>query len=50
MRTDPQLKIRIPEELKKWLEEMAKENCRSQTAEVVYRLSEAKKQLEQAVA
>ncbi|MGP5356484.1 Arc family DNA-binding protein [Pseudomonas helleri] len=50
MRTQPQFKTRLPEELKEWLEEQARANCRSQTAELVYRLKEAKRQQEQATA
>lgn len=50
MRTQPQFKMRLPEELKKWLEEQAQANCRSQTAEIVFRLTEEKRRQEQAVA
>lgn len=43
MRTNPQMKIRLPQELKAWIEAKAAENVRSQTAEIVYRLEQAKK-------
>ncbi|MFG0400568.1 Arc family DNA-binding protein [Pseudomonas sp. zjy_11] len=50
MRTDPQMKVRLPEELKQWVEAEAQRNCRSQTAEVVFALLEEKKRREQAAA
>lgn len=50
MRTDPQMKVRLPEELKQWVETEAQKNCRSQTAEVVFALLEEKRRREQAVA
>ncbi|AMT91451.1 Arc domain-containing protein [Pseudomonas koreensis] len=49
-RKDPQFNLRLPEEVKEWVEQSAKENCRSQTAEIVYWLTAAKRQKEQAVA
>ncbi|UNY42228.1 Arc family DNA-binding protein [Pseudomonas phage UFJF_PfDIW6] len=49
-RKDPQFNLRLPEELKQWIESQAQANCRSQTAELVYRLREAKRQQEQAIA
>lgn len=42
-RSDPQMKIRLPKPLKDWIEEKAAENVRSQNAEIVYRLEQAKK-------
>ncbi|MCO8166818.1 Arc family DNA-binding protein [Pseudomonas sp. 21LCFQ02] len=50
MRNYPQVKYRLPEELKAWLEEQAKKNHRSNTAELIHRLSEDKKREEQAAA
>lgn len=41
--SEPQMKIRLPKELKDWLEEQARANCRSQTAEIVFRLEQAKR-------
>lgn len=35
-RNDPQMKIRLPEEVKEWLETRAKKNVRSQNAEIVF--------------
>jgi len=49
-RKDPQFNLRLPEELKQWLENQAQENCRSQTAEIVFRLMEEKRRQEQAAA
>lgn len=49
-RKDPQFNLRLPEEIKAWVEKNAKENCRSQTAEIVFWLATAKKHQEQAVA
>ena len=49
-RKDPQFNLRLPEEVKEWVEQSAKENCRSQTAEIVFWLTAAKKRQEQAVA
>lgn len=40
-RTDPQFNLRIPAELKAQVEEAAKENKRSATAEIVARLEES---------
>lgn len=45
-RKDPQFNLRLPEELKQWVENQAQANCRSQTSEIVFRLSEAKKRQE----
>lgn len=45
----PQMKIRLPKYLKDWVEEKAAENVRSQAAEVVFRLEQARK-LEQGAA
>ncbi|WP_346015710.1 Arc family DNA-binding protein [Pseudomonas sp. ER28] len=50
MRRNPQLKMRLPEELKQWVETEAKRNYRSQTAEIVFALMEEKKRREQAAA
>jgi hypothetical protein len=41
--SQPQMKIRLPQHLKDWIEEKAAENVRSQNAEIVYRLEQAKK-------
>lgn len=49
-RKDPQFNLRLPEEVKEWVEQSAKENCRSQTAEIVFWLTAAKKRQEQAAA
>ncbi|WP_418952299.1 Arc family DNA-binding protein [Pseudomonas atacamensis] len=49
-RKDPQFNLRLPEEVKEWVEQSAKENCRSKTAEIVYWLMAAKRRKEQAVA
>jgi hypothetical protein len=51
---DPQLRIRLPKELKDWIEEGAQRNGRSINSEVVVRLkeimeAEKKKPQEQAV-
>ncbi|MBD1602252.1 Arc family DNA-binding protein [Pseudomonas typographi] len=48
MRTDQQMKVRLPEELKQWVEMEAQRNCRSKTAEVVYALMAEKRRREQA--
>lgn len=40
-RTDETIYIRIPEELKTWLQEQAKVSRRSFTSEVVYRLEQS---------
>ena len=42
-RTDPQVAIRLPESLKAWVKARAEENRRSQNAEIVFRLEQAKK-------
>ncbi|AZD93012.1 MULTISPECIES: Arc family DNA-binding protein [Pseudomonas] len=49
-RKDPQFNLRLPEELKQWVENEAQKNFRSQTAEVVFALMEEKKRREQAMA
>lgn len=46
-RKDPQFNLRLPEDVKEWVEQNAKENCRSQTAEIVFWLTAAKKRQEQ---
>lgn len=48
-RQDPQFNLRMPEELKQWVKRQAQQNCRSQTAEIVFSLWEAKKRNEHAV-
>lgn len=45
---DPQFNLRLPGEIKQWVEEEAKKNCRSQTAEVIFALREEKKRRGQA--
>ena len=35
MKNDVQFKVRLPEEVKQWLEKRAEENIRSQSAEIV---------------
>ncbi|ROQ53670.1 Arc family DNA-binding protein [Pseudomonas putida] len=50
MRKDPQMKLRLPEELKQWVEIEAQKNLRSQTAEVVFALLEERKRREQGAA
>ena len=45
-RKDESTYIRIPEELKLWLQEQAKESRRSFTSEMVYRLEQSRKQQE----
>lgn len=47
-RKDTQFNLRLPEDLKQWVEAEAQKNCRSQTAEVVFALREMKRQREQA--
>ncbi|MBF8793481.1 Arc family DNA-binding protein [Pseudomonas monteilii] len=49
-RKDPQFNLRLPEELKQWVEEQAAKNHRSQTAELVFLISEEKRKQEQAAA
>lgn len=46
-REDPQLKIRLSQELKEFIEEQAKLNHRTLNAEIVFRLEESKKTLPQ---
>lgn len=41
-RTDPQFKLRLDADLKKWLEEQAQRNLRSVTNEIVYRLQRSR--------
>lgn len=43
MKADPQMVVRVPEELKVWIKVQAALNRRSQNAEIVYRLEQAKK-------
>ena len=40
---DPQLKIRIPEDLKETIEKSAEKNGRSRVAEILYRLRKSLK-------
>lgn len=40
MRTDPQMKIRLPANIKGWLAEQAARNMRSQTAEIILSIRE----------
>lgn len=40
-KTDPQLRVRIPEELKAILEQLAKNNDRTLTAEITRRLKDS---------
>lgn len=47
-RQDPQVVVRIPEQLKDWLKAQAIENRRSQNAEIVFRLEQARRQQEAA--
>ncbi|MGR6497974.1 Arc family DNA-binding protein [Pseudomonas fulva] len=47
-RNHQQFNIRLPEEIKQWIEEQARINCRSQTAEVIYWLTAEKRRQEQA--
>ncbi|MCV3851634.1 Arc family DNA-binding protein [Pseudomonas aeruginosa] len=47
-RKDTQFNLRLPEDLKQWVEAEAQKNCRSQTAEVVFALREVQRQREQA--
>ncbi|PTT90429.1 Arc domain-containing protein [Pseudomonas sp. HMWF031] len=47
-RKDSQFNLRLPQELRQWVEAQAQENHRSKTAEIVFRLSEEKKRQEQA--
>ncbi|MCY1388631.1 Arc-like DNA binding domain protein [compost metagenome] len=49
-RKDPQFNLRLPEDLKQWVEAQAQKNHRSQTAELVYLISEEKRRQEQAAA
>jgi hypothetical protein len=49
-RKDPQFNLRLPEELKQWVEVQAQKNHRSQTAELVYLIAEEKRRQEQAAA
>lgn len=41
-RTDPQMVIRLPAELKEWLSSQAAQNHRSQNGEIVNRLEESR--------
>ena len=49
-RQDPQFNLRLPEGLKLWVEAQAQKNHRSQTAELVFLISEEKRKQEQAAA
>ncbi|WP_124303173.1 Arc family DNA-binding protein [Pseudomonas chlororaphis] len=49
-RKDPQFNLRLPEELKQWIESKAQENCRSRTAEIVFMLMEERRRQKQAQA
>lgn len=49
-RADVQFNLRLPEDLKQWVEAESQKNCRSQTAEIVFALREAKKRREHASA
>lgn len=40
--TDPQFKLRLDADLKKWLEEQAQQNLRSVTNEIVIRLQRSR--------
>lgn len=42
-RKDPQVAVRLPEPLKEWLKSQAVVNHRSQNAEIVFRLEQARK-------
>lgn len=48
MKRDPQIVVRVPDELKVWLKVQAAQNRRSQNAEIVFRLELARKQQEAA--
>jgi hypothetical protein len=50
MMKKPQFNLRLPEEIKQWIESQAQQNHRSQTAEVVFMLAAEKKRQEQATA
>lgn len=43
LQTDLQMRIRLPPDLDEWIEQQARENCRSKTAEIVFRLQKARK-------
>lgn len=45
-RTDPMLRIRLPQPLKEWIEAEARRNCRSQNGEIVFRLEAGRLQVE----
>ena len=46
-RTDPQFKIRLPEDLKKYIVDIAEHNSRSANSEIVNRLERTRRQDEQ---
>lgn len=46
-RDSPGFKVRITRDMDEWLEQQAKANCRSKTAEVEFRLSQARRYAEQ---
>lgn len=39
-RTDPQMRIRLPADVKRWLEQQAAKNVRTQNAEIVVAIRE----------
>lgn len=43
-RKDPQVVVRLPEQLKEWLKAQAAQNLRSQNAEIVFRLEQARRE------
>lgn len=45
-REDPQMRIRLPEDVKRWVEDRASQNLRSQNAEIVVALREQMKKAE----
>lgn len=47
-REEPQIKLRLPGDLKDWIYQQAKTNHRSQNAEIVYRLQQSRAQQEKA--
>lgn len=47
--SSPQFKLRIPHQLKDWLQQRAKKNFRSANAEIVSRLEESKTREEAAI-
>lgn len=49
-RNDPYVRLRIPEDIKQWVMDMAKANRRSMTSEIVFLLEAAKKEKGEALA